>query len=344
LASPRGVEAPEVSAAPTDRLTARRTEDLFGDLPRQAGGRSWIEYSAAQVRTVCLGGEAWIFTRTAEDRTYPVAYGILERGRIRAGLGLTWISESSELETALADLRRFVSRRHVSEFWIESVGPSRARIPELPRETMRYADQEMFLVDLTRDDPFGAFASNHRRNVRKAAKAGVELLRLSPDEACAIHLDLIRRSVSRRLERGERSWKSTNLERIRTLLGTGHGALFQAGSDGRVLSSKLVLTFGDCAFYETGGSSPDGMAVGASQFLMSSIIDDLVGRDFKTLNLGVVPDDDAGLRRFKAGFGASVVRVDRAYASVGNVWTKAVNASAYLVRAFAGKGVSKVPA
>jgi len=318
-------------------VEARRSESLMNDLPRQANGRSWLGLSLMQVRTLLLGGQPWVFRSDCGDRSGIVAYGVLRRGRASASLGLTLIKEIPEPGPFWDGLERVVSRLRVSNFWTEALGDPRPVIPSLTGEKTRYTDQEMFVVDLSRENLFAGFSSNHRRNVRKAAKSGVRLLSLPLEEAMSSHLTLIRSSLSRRLRRGERSWKNTNLERISTLVGGGHGALYQAGRDRCVLSSKLVLDVGDSAFYESGGTSPDGMRIGASQLLMSEIIRDLAARRFETLNLGMVPGEDAGLRRFKQGFAADPIKVDRVHAEIGTGWTRTVNASMYVYRALGAK-------
>lgn len=290
-----------------------------------------------QVRAILLGGQPWVFRLVSGDRPIVVAYGVLQRGRVRASLGLTLISEMREPEPFWAGLQRLVSRLYISDFWTEALGTPRPSIPSLAGERIRYTDEEMFMVDLSRENMFGAFSSNHKRNIKKAAKADVQLVHLPFEEATSIHLDLIRSSLSRRLQRGERSWKNTNLERISKLVGEGHAVLYQVAKDRTVLSSKLMLELGDSAFYESGGTSPDGMRIGASQLLMSEIINDLAARHLKTLNLGMVPEDDAGLRRYKRGFAAEAIKVDRVHTDVGNGLTRIANASIYVCRALGAK-------
>jgi len=67
---------------------------------------------------------------------------------------------------------------------------------------------------------------------------------------------------------------------------TGAGELFQAVAGGEILSSAVVMRAAQGAFYESSGTSPEGMKCGASQFLIYSIARALREESIRTFNFG----------------------------------------------------------
>jgi lipid II:glycine glycyltransferase (peptidoglycan interpeptide bridge formation enzyme) len=92
----------------------------------------------------------------------------------------------------------------------------------------------------------------------------------------------------------------------------GAGELFQAMHDGKVLSSILVLLAERGGYYQSAGTSPAGMACGASHFLVYEIAQSLQNRAIELFNLGGTEPQNAGLARFKAGFGTTTVALEAA--------------------------------
>lgn len=118
--------------------------------------------------------------------------------------------------------------------------------------------------------------------------------------------------MERREQRGE-SVPSVQPDPFdRALLVSRAAELFQAYDGTSVLSSILVLRAPLGAYYQSAGTSPEGMELGASQFLISSVAAILQGEGMHLFNLGGAGDESPGLQRFKSGFGAHPVPLEAA--------------------------------
>ena len=120
----------------------------------------------------------------------------------------------------------------------------------------------------------------------------------------SLHVNLCEHSRDRRKNRGEPVTSLTKLDSVKNYIDNCGARLYQAVLNNDVVSSNLIFFMGKFAFYDSGGSNSDGMSVGASHFLMSSIIDELRKDGVRSLNLSVGTANRPGLARFKEGFGA----------------------------------------
>jgi lipid II:glycine glycyltransferase (peptidoglycan interpeptide bridge formation enzyme) len=96
------------------------------------------------------------------------------------------------------------------------------------------------------------------------------------------------------------------------LLASRAGEIFQAVDGDRVLSSILVLRSSTGAYYQSAGTSPEGMKVGASPFLISQVAGILRQEGVQIFNLGGAGEDNPGLQRFKAGFNVRQISLQAA--------------------------------
>jgi lipid II:glycine glycyltransferase (peptidoglycan interpeptide bridge formation enzyme) len=119
-------------------------------------------------------------------------------------------------------------------------------------------------------------------------------------------------SMERRVQRGEEVETNSRDARSGALLASGSGELFRAVSGDRVLSSILILRASQGAYYQSAGTLPDGMKMGASPFLVSRVANILKQEGHRIFNLGGASDDNPGLLRFKAGFGTREVALEAA--------------------------------
>jgi hypothetical protein len=95
-----------------------------------------------------------------------------------------------------------------------------------------------------------------------------------------------------------------------------------------VLSSVLVLTAECGAYYQTAGTSPEGMACGASPFLIHEIARYLQERHMEVFNPGGAAPDNPGLFRFKGELGAEAVPLECAgYCTGSRLWRSLKNAA-----------------
>jgi len=192
-----------------------------------------------------------------------------------------------------------------------------ASIPPLPGEISRRMRREYFL-DLTIPDLRKNLHTNHRYSVKQAEKAGLQLRVTTDPEACAIHCVLMEQSMARRESRGEDVPAKIDPRPLLAYLRGGAGTLFQAVLDGKVFSSLLVLLSEKGAYNQTAGTSPEGMACGASPFLIFSTALALKERGIQCFSLGGADEASKGLQRFKAAFGSVEVKLPAAVAFLGS--------------------------
>jgi GNAT acetyltransferase-like protein len=174
------------------------------------------------------------------------------------------------------------------------IGTVRLRIPRAE-----------FVVDLAAepDRALAGFSENHRRNIRKAEKQGLDMTFATSEAAAAAHAALFRHSMERRVARGEEVGTETDSAGLARLLNSGAGALAQVSREGQVLASLLILSTASRAYYHSGGSAPEGMKLGASHFAVWRAMLALRARGVRTLCLGGVSARDSdGLTAFKVGF------------------------------------------
>ena len=117
----------------------------------------------------------------------------------------------------------------------------------------------------------------------------------------------------------------------KTLLECGSGELFQATLADEVLSSILIVRASAGAYYQSAGTSPEGMESGTSHFLINSVEERLREAGLRTFNLGGAPQGST-LARFKAGFGARAVPLIAVTLDVGPTWRRKLTTLVELAR------------
>jgi lipid II:glycine glycyltransferase (peptidoglycan interpeptide bridge formation enzyme) len=169
-------------------------------------------------------------------------------------------------------------------------------------------DRIEWILNLADNKPH-QLASNHRRNINKARRHGIVLASTTDAAAADVHARLMAASMHRRSERGENvpTISEHDTRNELAFLASGAARIYQAVHEGRIVSSMLVLNAPAGAYYHSAGTTPEGMEIGASTFLVSEIIRDLTNQGRLIFNLGGATDESAGLQRFKSGFGAQPV-------------------------------------
>ena len=186
---------------------------------------------------------------------------------------------------------------------IDTYASPGAVIPQLPGEVER-RDRWEYVLDVACENVQAGVSTQHRRNIVRASKAGLSLRRTREASACAKHLELMDASTERRASRGEKVDSGQDSARPLALLASGSGEIFQAVMGEQVLSSILVLRSSQGAYYQSAGTLPEGMRLGASPFLVSQVAALLKQEGARVFSLGGASAESPGLRRFKAGFGA----------------------------------------
>ena len=300
-------------AQPEPVFSASSTSDLAGELERLMPETPAAGLCSAEARAFHDAGQAWIFSVTRDRLTLGHAFGVVKRGRKRAELFVTLIQSAPGGEVFWIGLRNFVARQHITDLVVNCValGKSGETIPAFSRETSRFVDEHLYVIELARNEGPRRLSSNNRRNIVRATKAGVAVINLTREQAVDTHFVMTGTSLSRREKRGESTALRSPRQNVLALLETQGAQLFQAALDGQVISSMLVFMFGRHGYYYDGGTSQNGMELGASHFLMNHIIGALKESGAKTLNMGIAASTNPGLIRYKEGFSPDVWIVQR---------------------------------
>lgn len=205
-------------------------------------------------------------------------------------------------------LVKLCREQRITRLVLDSFASTQAQIPKLPGETARRERQE-FVLHLQQGELRKGLASNHQRNVKRARAAGMEVVRCATEDACREHARLMGASLERRRERGEAVVESES-QGLAALVEAGAGEIFQARWNDAVVSSILILLAARGGYYQSAGTTPEGMSSGASHFLVLETALLLQAAGLEVFNLGGA--HEAGLQRFKAGFGAKQVTLEAA--------------------------------
>ena len=270
------------------------------------------------------GREAWIIGEEDDGELTWGCYGVLDVGRLVRRLEIPSLDTSRASDGFWDELFRMCRAQRVSELVIGSYGVDRCVIPARRSETARTPRTE-YVLDLADDRNLEkALSSNHRRNIKRAARRGIVFAVSSDIEACRQHAALQGASMERRSARGESVPQTFSTRMSEAATRSGLGKIYQALLDGRVVSSMLILHARDGAYYHTAGTSREGMESGASQALVHEISRILQRESISRFCLGGAGEENPGLVRFKLGFGAKPVALDSAAFFLGNPLRKRV--------------------
>jgi RimJ/RimL family protein N-acetyltransferase len=256
-----------------------------------------------------LGFRPWALSLRDSDRLVVACTAFSRSNYLEHVLLITSLPALPQGELFWQELLKFCRKARISRLVVNSNPSSGVSIPALPNELRRTTRHE-FILDLQKPCLWSELSSNHKRNITAARKAGVQLRQTSSQEACRQHRLLMMESLGRRKERGEIVPENISIGGLMAPLEQRAGQLFQSVRDGRVLSSILVLTADRGAYYQSAGTSPEGMASGASQFTVYEMAEVLRDRGMEVLNLGGADAAASGLERFKLGFGSTKVGLE----------------------------------
>jgi hypothetical protein len=254
------------------------------------------EYAAARRD---LGDELVLLSGLGQG--VPPCPGFLRRGAVSCRLDIPSLSASPP--AAFVDgLKHFCESAGVYEVTLNTYASPPISIPALPMEIERVIRTE-FLFDLRLDHSQWKIGRTHRQRIKQAEKNGLTLRRSAASEALREHVDLISSSMRRRKNRGEDVAVASEQPEAFHLLHAGAAEVFQAVCNGVVLSSALVLKAERGGYDHSSGTRPEGMAIGASHFLVFSVARALQLEKCTTFNLGGARVSEEGLRAFKTAFG-----------------------------------------
>jgi hypothetical protein len=257
-----------------------------------------------------LGAQACFLGLCAENEVVSGCVAFLSGSFLRRCLKLPSLPNVSDPPAFWRGVLKTCRELRVWNLQIESYASQVGEIPPLPGELTR-RDRVEYVLDLGRENVLDGISSQHRRNISRASKAGLSIRRTRAQSACAQHRELMDSSLERRANRGEK----VHLLEVATplaLLASQSGEIFQAVDGDRVLSSVLVLRSSQGAYYQSAGTLPDGMKLGASPFLISQMASILKQEGVQVFNLGGAGKGSPGLQRFKAGFNAREIALQAA--------------------------------
>ena len=297
---------------------ANSTNDVCALLARAAVSNPFCTPEYAQAMQAS-GRSVWIIGIETTDGP-DVALALIRRGRLFTELEIESTPRAAG-EDFWEQVRNLCKRCNVTDLVVGSFASRPFTLPTLDGEIARRHRYE-FVLHLRDHGELTGLSSNHKRNIRKAQNAGVSIRRTRDNlEWVSEHLAMMRKSSDRRIRRGESVVMDEEGALQRTLLKSGAAEVFQAVRDGEVLSSIFVVLSRSAGYYQSAGTSPEGMSIGASHFLISSVAGILAGEGREMFNLGGA-EEGSSLARFKSGFGAEAVALPAATYYVGPVWKK----------------------
>lgn len=258
-----------------------------------------------------LGARVCLFGLYAGNELVSGCIGYLSGWFLRRNLHIRSLPNLPEPETFWRGVLQSCRAQGVWRLQIDTYASPGAVIPQLPGELER-RDRCEYVLDLGCENVLDGVSTQHRRNIGRARKAGVSIRRTREASAYARHLELMDASMERRANRGESVDLGQESARPLALLASRSGEIFQAVIGEQVMSSILVLRSSQGAYYQSAGTSPEGMKLGASPFLVSQVADVLKQEGIRVFNLGGAGAESPGLQRFKAGFGARKVELQAA--------------------------------
>lgn len=276
-----------------------------------------------------MGRDVWIIgIETTGGRD--AALALIRRGRLSTELEIESMPRVAS-DDFWRQVRNLCKRCKVTDLVLGSISSRPFQLPALAGETTRRNRYE-FVLRLSESGETGALSNNHRRNIRKAQNAGLAIRRTRDNVAwVSEHIALMKKSADRRIHRGESVVIDGTGVLQHTLLEAGAGELFQAVREGEVLSSIFVMISPRTGYYQSAGTSPEGMSAGASHFLIFSVAGILAAEGRELFNLGGA-EERSSLARFKSGFGAKAVALPAATYYVGPVWKKQLRSMIQLLR------------
>jgi ribosomal protein S18 acetylase RimI-like enzyme len=290
-----------------------------------------------------LGSQPVIAGLRTESTIICGSIAILRAGRLNQELELSSTPAIPEPAASIfwSGLVAYCRDRHISSLAAYTFGSSGVTISRLEGETKR-ASRAEFVLDLPGADLLMALDTTHRRWVRKAEKAGVTIERTREVSACEDLVHLSRASMQRRSGRGEDVPAHVDTSITKAMLETGGAEAFRAILEGQCVSIVIVMRAAQGGYLHASGTHPDGMKTGASHFLNYQIAKTLQEEGCELYNLSGASEEDSGLARYKAGFGARVVPLETAEAYLGSALKRKLTTAAHLIRSNPGAFVRTV--
>lgn len=278
-----------------------------------------------------LGLDTWLLGEEISGTLRSAALGVMKSGRIRRSLTINSLPPIRVDSPFWRGLEDFCDAHGITDLELSTRGTPESVVPPIRGELERIARTE-FVLPLAGRDIYAHMSNHHRAHVKKARKNGLTIRESQSPEALDAHIALHMHSMRRRRARGE----EVPLEFARAgqlaYLESGAGSLCQAVLHDEVVSSLMILRSATGAYFESGGSSSEGMHIGASHFLLFETAVALKRQGAETFFLGGARPGEEGLRAYKSGFGALPVDTESVISYVGGRLRRRVSAAVESIR------------
>jgi Acetyltransferase (GNAT) domain len=305
---------------------SRRADDALLDLAAATDPDNPFLVGAYMRAQRALGLDAWIVGEETRGTLRSAALGVIKSGRIRRSLFINSLPSFPSDSDFWRGLEDFCAEHGITDLELATRASPESIIPPIRGELERIGRAE-FVLRLAGRDIHAGMSNHHRARVRKGTKRGLTIRVSRNSVALDAHIALHMHSMLRREARGEEV--PLEFARVGPLayLEAGAGSLYQAILRDEVVSSLMILRSATGAYFESGGSSSEGMRIGASHFLLFQTAVSLQAEGVETFFLGGARPSEEGLRAYKAGFGAVPVDTESVSAYVGGRLRRRVSAA-----------------
>ena len=277
-----------------------------------------------------MGGEPWLLGCRDAGRIICGCLGFVRRGRLNRELSITSLPEMPPV--FWAGLKRFITEQGITLLQLNTFCSRVSNIPPLGKELQRKRRYEYVMsLEGTPEDLLRRMKQHHQRLVRKGMKAGL-VVRIGTQCRPEDHVKLIEASMQRRAGRGERIESFSPKDTLLAGVNSGLYRLFQACRGDEVLSSISMAIAPRGRYLQTSGTSPEGMKMGASHYLVYEIMRLSLVEGATLLNLGGVSDPHSGLAEYKRHFGCDCWESESAEFYVGSGLRRVASNVAHLMQ------------
>ena len=236
---------------------------------------------------LATGWVAWLLCLQDADtqEVGAACMAFLKKGAVNCGLEIPSLPDLQRESLFWDGLYDFCKQESVTDLGLNTFASGAVSIPPIGAEAGRRKREE-YVIDLSEKPLLQNLAKNHRRNVRKAERAGLIIRATTEIDAARQHALLVGDSADRRRDRGEDTSGQLEGNDFSQLLNSGVACIYQAVDGRKAVSSVLLLMAEKGVYYHSAGTSPEGMAQGASPFLIFNIAGELHSKGFEIFNLG----------------------------------------------------------
>jgi len=315
----------------TQSFFSRKADDALLDLAAATDPDNPFLVAPYMRAKRALGLDPWLVGEESRGTLRSAALGVIQSGRIRRSLAINSLPPVPAESDFWRGLEGFCGAHGITDLELSTRGSPESVVPRIKGELERIKRTE-FVLHLANRDLYAGLSSHHRVHVRKARKHGLTIRQSQSSDALDAHIALHMHSMRRRLARGEEAPLEFARAGQLAYLESGAGSLHQAMMHDEVVSSLMILRSATGAYFESAGSSNEGMHIGASHFLLFESAVALQAEGIETFFLGGARPSEEGLRAYKSGFGASPVDTESVVAYVGGPLRRRVSAAVESIR------------